>query len=152
MHLPENSRYVMQLPENLRCVVHLPENLRYVMHIPENATMLLNMVSAYHNFCQFQIPVSEVRSDGRENLVCSLIIAGNLNIPEVAVYFNNKLMRGNRCIKLDNSALEAFDSPNMSPIARLEINIKGFFTVFFFCLSVFGDFAVEKRCRNTVTL
>lgn len=41
------------------------------------------------------------------------------------MYFNNKLMRGNRTIKLDNSALEAFDSPNMQPLARMAIKIQG---------------------------
>ena len=45
----------------------------------------------------------------------------------MCVYFNNKLMRGNRTIKLDNSALEAFDSPNMPPLAQMAINIKGSF-------------------------
>uniref|UniRef100_A0A158P9Q2 asparaginase n=1 Tax=Angiostrongylus cantonensis TaxID=6313 RepID=A0A158P9Q2_ANGCA len=71
-----------------------------------------------------QIPVAEVRSDGMENLIGALIIAGNFDIPEVCVYFNNKLMRGNRTIKLDNAALEAFDSPNMPPLARMNINIQ----------------------------
>uniref|UniRef100_A0A0M3IMT7 asparaginase n=1 Tax=Ascaris lumbricoides TaxID=6252 RepID=A0A0M3IMT7_ASCLU len=71
-----------------------------------------------------QIPVCEVRSDGRENLIGALIIAGNFDIPEVTVFFNNKLLRGNRSTKLDNSALEAFDSPNMAPIAQMEITIK----------------------------
>ncbi|KJH50139.1 L-asparaginase, type I [Dictyocaulus viviparus] len=71
-----------------------------------------------------QIPVAEVRSDGMENLVGALIIAGNFYIPEVCVYFNNKLMRGNRTIKLDNAALAAFDSPNMEPLAIMNINIQ----------------------------
>ncbi|KAJ1348624.1 hypothetical protein KIN20_003974 [Parelaphostrongylus tenuis] len=71
-----------------------------------------------------QIPVAEVRSDGMENLIGALIIAGNFDIPEVCIYFNNKLMRGNRTIKLDNAALEAFDSPNMQPLARMNINIQ----------------------------
>lgn len=39
------------------------------------------------------------------------------------VLFNNKLLRGNRCIKMDNSGLEAFDSPNMPPLATLDISI-----------------------------
>ncbi|KAK6754687.1 hypothetical protein RB195_013587 [Necator americanus] len=71
-----------------------------------------------------QIPVAEVRSDGMENLIGALIIAGNFDIPEVCVYFNNKLMRGNRTIKLDNAALEAFDSPNMQPLAKMNIKIQ----------------------------
>lgn len=41
-----------------------------------------------------QIPVAEVRSDGRENLIGALIIAGAYDIPEVCVYFNNKVSAG----------------------------------------------------------
>lgn len=52
-------------------------------------------------------------------------MAANYDIPEVTIFFNNKLYRGNRSVKLDNSGLEAFDSPNMLPIAHMEINIKG---------------------------
>ena len=47
-----------------------------------------------------QIPAFETRSDGRDNLVGSLIMAGNFCIPEVSVYFNHKLMRGNRKVKV----------------------------------------------------
>ena len=72
-----------------------------------------------------QIPVAEVRSDGRENMIGALIVAGNLDIPEVTVLFNNKLLRGNRCTKLDSHGLEAFDSPNMAPLATLDISING---------------------------
>ena len=50
-----------------------------------------------------QIPAFETRSDGRDNLVGALIIAGNFCIPEVTVYFNHKLMRGNRTIKVRKS-------------------------------------------------
>ncbi|VDM10757.1 unnamed protein product [Wuchereria bancrofti] len=72
-----------------------------------------------------QIPVFEVRSDGRENLIGALIMAAYYDIPEVTVYFNNKLFRGNRTIKMDNSSLEAFKSPNMLPIAQMDVDIKG---------------------------
>lgn len=72
-----------------------------------------------------QIPVAEVRSDGRENMIGALIVAGNLDVPEVSVLFNNKLMRGNRVTKIDNSGLEAFNSPNMAPLATMDISING---------------------------
>ncbi|XP_054155879.1 L-asparaginase-like, partial [Oppia nitens] len=70
-----------------------------------------------------QIPLFEPRSDGRENLLNSLIIAGNYSIPEVSILFNNKLMRGNRTSKVSTSLLDAFDSPNMPPLATIGINI-----------------------------
>ncbi|KAL8568265.1 hypothetical protein ACOMHN_040838 [Nucella lapillus] len=70
-----------------------------------------------------QIPIYEVRSDGRDNFVSSLIIAGGYNIPEVMLCFNEKVFRGNRCIKSDSSSFTAFTSPNMPPLVTLEIDI-----------------------------
>jgi len=70
-----------------------------------------------------QIPAFETRSDGRENLVGALIIAGNFCIPEVVVFFNHKLLRGNRTIKMSANDLHAFDSPNLSPLATVGIDI-----------------------------
>ncbi|BFZ07645.1 hypothetical protein BsWGS_10683 [Bradybaena similaris] len=71
-----------------------------------------------------QIPIFETRSDGRDNFLASLIIAGNYSIPEVLICFNEKVFRGNRCIKYDSGSFSAFMSPNMSPLVTLEIEIK----------------------------
>jgi len=49
-------------------------------------------------------------------------VAGTFLLPEVCVYFDNKLMRGNRSTKDSSSLLEAFNSPNMAPLARLDVN------------------------------
>ena len=70
-----------------------------------------------------QIPAFETRSDGRDNLVGALIMAGNYNIPEVTVYFNHKLLRGNRTVKVSAGSLHAFESPNCSPLASVGISI-----------------------------
>ena len=64
-----------------------------------------------------QIPAFETRSDGRDNLVGALIIAGNFSIPEVTVYFNHKLMRGNRTVKV-SSALSLLPSVHL-PVSTL---------------------------------
>jgi lysophospholipase len=69
-----------------------------------------------------QIPISELRNDAVDNLLGSLIVAGTFLLPEVCVYFDNKLMRGNRSTKDSSSLLEAFNSPNMAPLARLDVN------------------------------
>ncbi|CAJ0929384.1 unnamed protein product, partial [Mesorhabditis belari] len=95
-----------------------------------------------------QIPVAEVRSDGMDNLVGSLIIAGNFDIPEVAVVFNNKLMRGNRTMKLDNSALDAFVCPNMHPLAEMNINIKVYYEAIFRSGSIAPFNVHEDLCRD----
>ena len=63
-----------------------------------------------------QIPLSEIRNDARENLIASLLIAGSFPIPEVCLYFGNKLLRGNRSVKVNADGLDAFDSPNFPPL------------------------------------
>ncbi|KAK9679118.1 hypothetical protein K7432_016407 [Basidiobolus ranarum] len=70
-----------------------------------------------------QVPISEIRNDGVENLLGALTIAGHFVIPEVCIYFNNKLFRGNRCSKVDAVNFDAFDSPNMKPLVEIGINI-----------------------------
>uniref|UniRef100_A0A7E4V4X9 asparaginase n=1 Tax=Panagrellus redivivus TaxID=6233 RepID=A0A7E4V4X9_PANRE len=99
-----------------------------------------------------QIPVAEVRSDGRENLIGALIVAGNFDIPEVSVYFNNKLLRGNRTTKLDNCGLEAFDSPNMNPLASMEITIKICYESIFRSGQISHFRIQENLCRNVSIL
>jgi len=47
-----------------------------------------------------QIPLFESRSDGKENFLGALIMAGQYVIPEVSLYFGNKLFRGNRTTKV----------------------------------------------------
>ena len=70
-----------------------------------------------------QIPCFETRSDGRDNFVGALILAGNYNVPEVCVYFRHQLMRGNRTIKVSSGDLDAFHSPNMRPLVKADIDI-----------------------------
>uniref|UniRef100_A0A1I8ILB0 asparaginase n=1 Tax=Macrostomum lignano TaxID=282301 RepID=A0A1I8ILB0_9PLAT len=48
-----------------------------------------------------QIPIFEIRSDGRDNFLGALQIAGHFSIPEATVFFDNNLYRGNRVTKLD---------------------------------------------------
>lgn len=47
-----------------------------------------------------QIPFFMLRSDARDNLITSMLIAANYNIPEVSLYFGGKLLRGNRSTKI----------------------------------------------------
>ena len=52
-----------------------------------------------------QLPLFETRNDARENLINAILIAGNYKIPEVCIYFNNKLFRGNRSKKIDEMCI-----------------------------------------------
>lgn len=70
-----------------------------------------------------QIPLCEIRNDGRDNLITSLIVAGNYIVPEVCLYFGNALYRGNRATKISSDELIAFDSPNYPPLAEAGVKI-----------------------------
>ena len=72
-----------------------------------------------------QIPLCKVRNDARENLVTALLIAANFKIPEVCLCFGDKLLRGNRAVKVDADSLDAFESPNFPALGTvgIEINI-----------------------------
>uniref|UniRef100_A0A3Q3KV97 asparaginase n=1 Tax=Mastacembelus armatus TaxID=205130 RepID=A0A3Q3KV97_9TELE len=70
-----------------------------------------------------QVPIYEMRNDGRDNLLGALLIAGQFVIPEVCLYFYNKLYRGNRVTKVDAGSFNAFNSPNLAPLATAEVDI-----------------------------
>ncbi|KAJ3108160.1 hypothetical protein HDU97_002072 [Phlyctochytrium planicorne] len=70
-----------------------------------------------------QVPLAEVRNDAVENLLGALTIAGHFIIPEVTLFFSQKLYRGNRSSKVNAFDLNAFDSPNFRPLVSVGINI-----------------------------
>jgi L-asparaginase len=76
-----------------------------------------------------QLPINEIRTDGRENVLTSIEIAaakkgnGEARVQEVVIYFENNLYRGNRTTKISANAFEAFASPNFPPVANAGIHI-----------------------------
>jgi len=75
-----------------------------------------------------QLPINMLRTDGRENLISSIEIAaakinGKAAVPEVCIYFEFTLCRGNRTIKRNAEHFNAFDSPNLPPLAEAGITI-----------------------------
>ena len=75
-------------------------------------------------FTGSQIPFVEVYNDARRNLIASLIFASNQDFCEVCLFFNDKLLRGNRSVKMNSFGLDAFDSPNFPPLATLGVNVE----------------------------
>ena len=71
-----------------------------------------------------QIPLCEIRSDGRDNLITALLIAGEGIVRETCLYFGGKLLRGNRATKYSADGLIAFVSPNYPSLAEAGISIK----------------------------
>lgn len=76
-------------------------------------------------FTGSQVPLSKTRNDAQRNLITSITIAATqTELNEVALYFDNKLLRGNRAVKVSASAFHAFESPNHPPLGRVGIGIK----------------------------
>ncbi len=81
-------------------------------------------------FTGAQLPIGVPRTDGRENLVSSVEIAaakdreGHAMVPEVCIFFNNKLMRGNRTSKVNSDLFTAFSSPNFPSLAHAGVSIR----------------------------
>ncbi len=77
-----------------------------------------------------QLPVGKLRTDGKENLITALEIAaekyrdGRPVVPEVCVYMQNLLMRGNRTVKVNAEDFSAFNSPNYPYLAEAGVDIR----------------------------
>ena len=71
-----------------------------------------------------QLPLFETRNDARENLINALLLAGNQRIPEVCIYFHNKLFRGNRTKKIDAASFAAFASPNFPALGKIGTDVR----------------------------
>ncbi|MBR4065357.1 MAG: type I asparaginase [Bacteroidaceae bacterium] len=80
-----------------------------------------------------QLPIGALRTDGKENLITAIEIAaaknaeGNPMVPEVCVFFHEKLMRGNRTTKVNSESFGAFGSNNYPNLAKAGTDIQ-FFT------------------------
>lgn len=70
-----------------------------------------------------QIPLSRVRSDARDNLITSLLLAAHTPLREVGVYFHGVLLRGNRARKVSSTGFGAFESPNAPPLATVGVEV-----------------------------
>ncbi len=76
-----------------------------------------------------QLPIGEIRTDARENLITALELAsakkrGKSLIHEVCIFFDNKLFRGNRSFKYNSAKFEAFRSPNYPVLVEAGVYLK----------------------------
>jgi L-asparaginase len=73
---------------------------------------------------RFSIAIGDLRTDAKENLLTSLYYASlyenNEALQEVALYFEYKLLRGNRCLKYSAENFDAFISPNYPILGESE--------------------------------
>lgn len=77
-----------------------------------------------------QLPIGALRTDGKENLLTAIEIASAKNedgtpiVPEVCVFFHEKLMRGNRTTKVSAENFDAFESNNYPLLAHSGIELQ----------------------------
>ena len=71
-----------------------------------------------------QVPLYALRSDGLDNVLGALRIATEAPIPEVTLFFRDRLLRGNRATKHDAIGLDAFASPNLDPLAEMGVELR----------------------------
>jgi L-asparaginase len=107
-------------------VLHGTDTMSY------SASMLSFMLENLNKpviFTGSQLPMGVIRSDGRDNFINAIeIAAASLDdtpmVPEVAIYFENKLMRGNRTNKFNAENFNAFLSGNYPPLAEVGVHIR----------------------------
>lgn len=71
-----------------------------------------------------QVPFAQEPNDAAHNLLMSLTIAGHFEIPEVCIYFDHKLYRGNRSRKVSALGFDAFNSHNLPPLVKVGTELK----------------------------
>lgn len=74
-------------------------------------------------FTGSQIPLCELRSDGKDNLITSMLIASEGVVREVSLFFGDTLRRGNRSVKQSADGMMAFASPNYPKLAKAGVDI-----------------------------
>lgn len=79
-------------------------------------------------FTGSQLPLGELRTDGKENIITSIVIAaskeyGKAVVPEVCIYFESKLSRGNRTSKVSAEDFNAFQSANYPYLAKAGVHL-----------------------------
>lgn len=80
-------------------------------------------------FTGSQLPIGDLRTDAKENLITSIEIAasqknGKPIVSEVCLYFEYKLYRANRTTKINSEHFEAFSSPNYPPLCESGVHLK----------------------------
>jgi L-asparaginase len=107
-----------------------------VLHGSDTMSYTASAISfLFENLCKpiiftgSQLPIGDLRTDAKENLITSIQIAssqidGKPVISEVCLYFEYKLYRANRTTKINSEHFEAFTSPNYPALAESGVHLK----------------------------
>ena len=107
-------------------------------------------------FTGSQLPIGDLRTDAKENLITAIQIAslqqdGKPVISEVCLYFEYKLYRGNRTTKLNSENFNAFISPNYPTLIESGVHLKTFPELFLSKTSV-GQLKIHKNLEKNVVI
>lgn len=105
-----------------------------------------------------QLPIGMLRTDGKENLISSIEIAaaadeqGHPMVPEVCIYFESQLYRGNRTTKYNAENFRAFRSANYPVLADVGIHIKYNTSLINYPDNWGGDLVVNQKLDTNVAI
>jgi L-asparaginase len=102
-------------------VIHGTDTMAYTASA---ISFMLENLSKCVIFTGSSIPISQVFNDAKRNLIASIILSVRVDIPEVALCFDGRLYRGNRCTKIDSWGPHAFISPNYPALGLLGVQIQ----------------------------
>ncbi len=107
-------------------------------------------------FTGSQLPIGDLRTDAKENLITSIQIAssqknGKPVISEVCLYFEYKLYRANRTTKVNAEHFEAFSSPNFSYLAESGVHLK-FYKNRIYQPKKFSELKVHKKLNENIVI
>ncbi len=133
-------------------VLHGTDTMSY------SASMLSFMLENLNKpviFTGSQLPLGVIRTDGRDNFINAIEIAAARNdetpiVPEVAIYFENKLMRGNRTSKFNAENFNAFLSGNYPNLAEVGVHIR--YNTEMILKPNFRNLKVHKELDNSVII
>ena len=109
-------------------------------------------------FTGSQLPIGMLRTDGKENLISAVEIAaaqdaaGHAIVPEVCIYFDSVLVRGNRSTKVSAEDFHAFASPDCPNLAEAGINIRYNRKLIRYPASWESDLRIQTRLDTRVSI
>lgn len=147
-----NPRYWVQIAEMVEAnyeafdgfvVLHGSDTMSYTASA---LSFMLENLAKPVIFTGSQLPVGDLRTDAKENLITSIQLAslqhhGKPVIKEVGLYFEYKLYRGNRTTKINAEHFEAFQSLNYPPLAESGVHLK-----------VFKDYLFKPNTRKKLVV
>ncbi len=134
-------------------VLHGSDTMSYSASV---LSFMLENLSKPVIFTGSQLPIGDLRTDAKENLITAIQIAslqhnGKPVLSEVGLYFEYKLYRGNRSTKIKAEHFNAFSSPNYPPLAESGVDLK-IYSELFLPKTRVKKLRIHKNLENHVAI